>query len=72
MGESVARAFESKAVKSLKRSASLRTTVPEAVAALLGLEPGNSLLWTVEPGSGVVTVSRKEPSESGKRESRRR
>lgn len=54
------RSFESKAVKSLKRSQSLRTTVPEAIAALLGLEPGDVVLWTVEPGSGRVEVSRKD------------
>ena len=53
---SMARRFESKAVRSLKRSASIRTTVPEPIAAVLGLEFGDTLIWEVEPGSGRVSV----------------
>lgn len=67
----MARQFESKAVKSLKRSDSLRTTIPEPVAALMGLEPGDGVVWTVEPGSGSITVLRKEVSPSSKKKSRR-
>ncbi len=55
----MAKEFESRVVLSLKRSKSLRTTVPEVVATLLGLEPKDSLVWSVEPGTGVITVCRK-------------
>lgn len=66
------RTFESKAVQSLKRSQSLRTTVPEAVAALLGLEAGDVIVWAVEPGSGHVAVSRREGAVAEKLSSKRR
>lgn len=54
----MARTFESKAVRSVKASLSIRTTVPEPVAAILGLEVGDTLVWEVEPGSGKVSVSK--------------
>ena len=63
----MARVFESKAVQSVKGSGSIRTTVPEPVAALLGLEIGDTMLWEVEPGSGMIGVSRKGPGKSSKR-----
>lgn len=63
----MARVFESKAVRSVKQSESIRTTVPEAISALLGLEIGDSILWEVEPGSGRISVSRKGPAKSSKR-----
>jgi hypothetical protein len=53
------RVFESRAVRSVKDSPSIRTTVPEAVSALLGLEAGDSLLWEVEAGVSKAVVSRK-------------
>lgn len=49
--------FHSTAFRVTPRSASVRTTIPAAVAALLGVEHLSSLLWTVEPGSGRVMVS---------------
>ncbi len=61
------RVFESKAIRSVRNSPSIRTTVPEPVAALLGLEIGDSILWEVEPGSGKTTVSRKAPEKSSRR-----
>jgi|GEM_PF-6465707 len=48
--------FRSKVSKTMERSESVRTTIPEAVAAILGAGPGSTLLWAVEPGSGRVTV----------------
>lgn len=44
-----------------KKSESLRLTIPAAVAALLGLRAGDSVVWSVEPGTGRTTVSRGEP-----------
>ena len=61
------RIFESKAVRSVKDSPSIRTTVPEAVSALLGLEIGDTILWEVEPVSGRITVSRKAPEKASRR-----
>ena len=53
------RTFESKAVRSVKKSPSLRTTIPEAISALLDVEAGDTLLWEFEPGAASVSVSRK-------------
>jgi len=61
----MARSFESTAVRAVERSASLRTTVPAAVAAILGAEPGSTLLWTVAPGSGRVTVTVRRSTDAG-------
>jgi bifunctional DNA-binding transcriptional regulator/antitoxin component of YhaV-PrlF toxin-antitoxin module len=58
----VGRIFESKAVRSVKGSASVRTTVPEPVSALMGLEVGDTISWEVEPGTGKISVSRKPPA----------
>ena len=66
------RIFESSAVRSVKASSSIRTTVPEAVSAILGLEPGDSILWEVEPGTGKVAVARKAAVGSVPKESKRR
>lgn len=68
----MAKEFESTAVRSLGRSKSIRTTVPAPVAALLGLEFGDSLIWSVEPGTGRVSVSRKGTEGSAQKASRRR
>ena len=42
------KAFESKAFKASPGSDSLKTTVPQSVATVLGLEPGDSLSWEVD------------------------
>lgn len=55
------RAYESSVVQTTRRSPSLRTTIPEAVVGMLGLDPGDKLMWETEPGSLKVTVSRKVP-----------
>ena len=65
--ELMARVFESKAVRSVKVSPSIRTTVPEPVAAILGLEVGDTIAWSVSPGSGEVSISRGAGSKSRKR-----
>jgi|HubBroStandDraft_1064217.scaffolds.fasta_scaffold114534_1 bifunctional DNA-binding transcriptional regulator/antitoxin component of YhaV-PrlF toxin-antitoxin module len=56
----MARTFESKAVRVLERSDSVRTTVPAPIAALLGIGPGDTLVWEVKLDSGEVSVSRKD------------
>ena len=64
MGESVPRVFHSTAFRVTPRSASVRTTVPAAIAAILGVEHLSSLAWTVEVGTRVV-VSVETPVATG-------
>lgn len=52
----------SKLVKAIERSDSLRTTVPSAVVSVLGLDPGDSLLWTLDPKRSRVVVSKSRAS----------
>jgi hypothetical protein len=49
--------FRTKVVSNMEGSDSVRSTIPEAVAALLGAVPGATLLWSFEPGSTQVVVS---------------
>jgi hypothetical protein len=49
--------FTSKVLQTVPGSPSVRATVPEAVAAILGAVPGSTLVWEIERGSGKVTVS---------------
>lgn len=53
--------FRSKVSKARHGTVSLRTTIPSAVAEMMGLKGGDSLLWEVEPKGNtvVVTVSKK-------------
>jgi hypothetical protein len=50
--------FLSRLVRATRYSASLRTTVPQVVAELLELGPGDSLVWSVDPGGTQVRVVR--------------
>jgi hypothetical protein len=59
--------FTSKVLQTVPGSPSVRATVPEAVAAILGAIPGSTLVWEVEPGSLRVTVSVEPKSKSSKR-----
>lgn len=68
----MAKSFESTAVRALARSDSLRTTIPAPVAALLGVEPGNVLVWSVEPGTGKIGVEKKGGENPPAKDSRRR
>ncbi len=49
--------FESSLVKPVEASKSLRTTVPQFVVALLGVEEGDALVWLADPKTGKVLVS---------------
>lgn len=49
--------FRTKVVSNMGGSDSVRSTIPEAVAALLGAVPGATLLWSVRPGTADVSVS---------------
>ena len=64
---SMGRVFKSKVSKTMERSESVRTTVPEAVAAILGAQPGSTLIWEVEPRSWTVRVSIDAPRKASKR-----
>jgi len=45
------------------RSNALRSAIPQPIAVILGLVPGDVLLWTVtgEPGTLRITVARGDP-----------
>lgn len=50
---------------------SIRVTVPDGVAKLLGAEPDGTLLWSVDLKEGKVTVSAEPPSPPERKSSRR-
>jgi hypothetical protein len=54
----VPKPIESKLVKAIERSASLRTTVPATVVDVLGVDAGDSLRWTLDPKRSGVFVSK--------------
>ena len=58
--DGMGRSFRSKVQRSKKASESLRATIPESVAATLGIREGDFLSWMVEPGSTRVVVTRSE------------
>lgn len=66
-GATVPTTFTSKVSRALAGSRSVRTTIPEAVAAILGVEPGSTLTWTVEPGTGRVAVAAEAPAKKSSR-----
>jgi bifunctional DNA-binding transcriptional regulator/antitoxin component of YhaV-PrlF toxin-antitoxin module len=49
--------FVSRAVLATKDSSSLRVTIPQVVATVLGLRAGDELVWTVDPDDGPVRVT---------------
>jgi len=53
--------FRSKVARSVSASESVRATIPGTIATLLGIEPGSTLLWSIEPGSREVVVSVEAP-----------
>ena len=55
---SMKRVFKSKVFRVMPSSEAVRTSIPEAVATVLGVEHGSTLLWTVDSESGKVTVSK--------------
>jgi hypothetical protein len=56
--------FASRAVRATRGSNSLRVTIPQVVAATLGLRAGDELLWHIDRGSGDVhvEVERSQPA----------
>lgn len=62
----MSRIFKSKVTRVMPTSSSLRATIPEGVAALIGAEHGSTLLWETEPGSTKVVVSVEEEKGSQK------
>lgn len=55
--------IESKLVKAIERSDSLRTTVPSTVVDVLGVDAGDSLRWILDPRGSRVIVT-KSPDKS--------
>jgi bifunctional DNA-binding transcriptional regulator/antitoxin component of YhaV-PrlF toxin-antitoxin module len=54
----VSKPIESKLVKAIERSDSLRTTVPSTVVNVLDLNAGDTLRWTLDPKGSRVIVTR--------------
>jgi hypothetical protein len=67
IGGTLPATFTSKVLRTVKGSSSVRATIPEAVAAILGVEDGSVIVWTVEPGSGRVWVSAPPGKKSSKK-----
>jgi hypothetical protein len=53
----VERRIETAVVKSVSGSDSLRTTVPQAVATMMGLGPGDHMVWVINPQAGTIEVT---------------
>jgi hypothetical protein len=51
--------FVSRAVQVTRGSASLRVTIPQVVAEILALRPGDELVWVVDPELPSVQVSKR-------------
>ena len=60
--EGMSRSFVTKVHKSKEGSESLRTTLTESVATILGVQRGDSLMWTVEAELRRVTVTKRSAS----------
>jgi bifunctional DNA-binding transcriptional regulator/antitoxin component of YhaV-PrlF toxin-antitoxin module len=48
--------FATRAVRATKDSSSLRVTIPQVIAATLGIRPGDDVVWIVDPDDGRVRV----------------
>jgi hypothetical protein len=59
--------FQSRVLKTLANSKSVRTTIPQVIATLLRAAPGSTLTWTFDPGSGSATVRLASGGVSSKR-----
>jgi hypothetical protein len=51
--------YESSVLRNLKASNSVRTTVPQVIAAQLGSAPGTTLIWSFDPSSKSAVVKLK-------------
>jgi hypothetical protein len=71
IGESVPGSFRSSIQLVREGSESLRATVPDGVAKVLGAVPDGSLVWTVDLKAGRVTVSAEPPEPDKKKSSKR-
>lgn len=65
------RTFVTNVHQGKKGQVSLRTTIPEAVATLLGVEKGDKLEWTVESGSTRAMVTKRYVAARAERPPRR-
>ena len=58
--------YESSVLRNLAASNSVRTTVPQLIAVLLGAAPGTTLVWSFDPTTKFATVRVKDESPSRK------
>jgi len=62
--------YESSVLRNLADSNSVRTTIPQVIATLLGAAPGSILVWSFDAGARSATVrvkSTSKPKKSSKR-----
>jgi hypothetical protein len=71
IGESVPGIFRSSIQRVREGTESIRVTVPDGVARLLGAEPEGTLLWSVDLKAGEVRVSAEPPSVTKRKSSKR-
>jgi hypothetical protein len=62
--------YESKVLRTLPGSNSVRTTVPQVIANLLEAAPDTTLIWSFDKATGSATVRLKREA-SGKKSSKR-
>jgi hypothetical protein len=56
------RTYRTKVQRAEAKSETYRTTIPQVVAqAILDLQKGDDIVWTVDPATRRVTVSKGEP-----------
>ncbi len=61
---------ESSVLRNLAASNSVRTTIPQLIAAQLRAAPGTTLVWSFDSESDSATV-RLKPASSGRKSSKR-
>lgn len=54
----MARGFDSATVRAAKNSSSLRVTIPQVIVTMLGLRPGDSISWEIDPLTQRISVAK--------------
>lgn len=63
--------YESSVLRNLAGSNSVRTTIPQVIAVLLGAAPDTTLVWTFDPSTKSAVVRLKTDSPKRKSSKRR-
>lgn len=62
--------YESSVLRNLAASNSVRTTIPQVIAVLLGAAPDTTLVWSFDPATRSATV-RLKPGRPKRKSSKR-